>query len=87
MQQRLTASSVQQVTEQYFFARMKEERELKSTEGELRWIAYEEVPGLDMPASAKHMILHYLKEGRYTDCLYGGVAQEGGTEFVVLREF
>lgn len=71
----------------YFFARLKEERDLSSTEGTLRWVLYEEVPTLDMPVSAKHMILHYLKEGRFTDHLYAGITEETGTKFVVMREF
>ena len=40
-----------------------------------------------MPASAKHMILHYLKIGRFDDVLYGGVTEHGGTRFIPLREF
>lgn len=71
----------------YYFARLKEERELTSTEGILQWIPYGEIPALEMPVSAKHMILHYLREGRYTDKLYGGITQESGTEFVVMQEF
>ena len=71
----------------YFFARLKEERELTSTEGSLRWVAYKDVPRLDMPVSAKHMILHYLQVGRYTDHLYGGITEESGTKFVRMQEF
>ncbi len=71
----------------YFFARLKEQRELTSTEGILHWIPYEQVPSLEMPASAKLMILHYLKEGRYTDKRYGAVTRQTGTEFVELTEF
>lgn len=71
----------------YFFARLKEERELHSNEGILRWVSWEEVPALEMPGSAKHMICHYLKEGRFTDQLYGGITRAEGTEFVVFEEF
>ena len=71
----------------YFFARLKKVRELTSTEGILRWVAYEDVPDLEMPVSAKHMILHYLKEGRYTNHLYAGITEEDGTKFVVMRDF
>lgn len=71
----------------YFFARLRSPRMLKSTEGKLYWVPYEEVPGLDMPVSAKHMILHYLREGRFNDTLYAGITEEEGTEFVPLREF
>lgn len=71
----------------YFFARLKKVRELTSTEGILRWVAYEDIPDLEMPVSAKHMILHYLKEGRYTNHLYAGITEEDGTKFVVMRDF
>ena len=71
----------------YFFARMKEDRELWSTEGNLRWMSFDEIPDLYMPVSAKHMILHYLKEGRFTDHLYCGVTEETGSRFVIRRDF
>jgi len=71
----------------YFFARLKADVPLQSTEGNLRWVSYDEIPDLYMPVSAKHMILHYLKEGRYTDNLYCGVTEETGTRFVIMRSF
>ena len=71
----------------YFFASLKEDRELSSTEGILRWIPFEEVPSLEMPVSAKNMILHYLKEGRFTDSVYAGISEENGTNFVILQDF
>lgn len=82
---RLTEGELRQ--NYYFFAHLKEERELSSTEGNLRWIPYEEIPQLEMPVSAKHMIMHYLKEGRYTDCLYGGITERTGTNFVIMEDF
>lgn len=71
----------------YFFARLREERTLTSTEGTLRWVPYEEIPDLEMPVSAKHMILHYLKEGRYTEHLYGGITESADTKFVIMEDF
>lgn len=71
----------------YFFGRLKEERILHSTEGNLEWIPYNGFRRLPMPASAKHMILHYLETGRYDRQLYAGVTVEQGTSFVPLREF
>lgn len=71
----------------YFFAQMKEQRQLTSTEGILRWVPFEEIPQLSMPISARHMILHFLQEGRFTDLLYGGITQMDGTAFVPMEEF
>lgn len=71
----------------FFFARLKEERELRSTEGILKWVEYEDIPALDMPVSAKHMILHYLSVGRFDDAVYAGITEEAGTKFVPLQEF
>ena len=71
----------------YFFGSLKEEKELSSTEGTLEWIPFERVPELNMPVSAKHMILHYLQKGRLDDVLYGGLTQADGTAFVPLEEF
>lgn len=71
----------------YFFARLKEDRPLTSTEGTLRWIPFAEVPDLHMPVSAKPMLLHYLKVGRFTQDLYAGITEAAGTRFVALAEF
>lgn len=82
---RLTGGEIRQ--NYYFFGQLKEDKTLSSTEGNLRWIPNEEVPLLEMPVSAKHMILHYLKEGRFTDSIYAGITEETGTNFVIMREF
>ena len=82
---RLTSGEIRQ--NYYFFARLKEERPLTSTEGTLRRVPYGQIPALEMPVSAKHMILHYVKEGRFTDKLYAGITEERGTHFVEMREF
>lgn len=71
----------------YYFARLRERKELISTEGRLEHIAFADIPALHMPVSAKHMILHYLETGRYTQALYAGVTQEEGTPFLMMREF
>ena len=71
----------------YFFGRLRENRELTSTEGQLRWVPLEEFPRLSMPVSAKHMILHYLETGRFTEALYCGITEEDGTTFVPMRSF
>ena len=71
----------------YFFGRLKEKRELASTEGMLRWIPFTEIPQLPMPVSAKHMILHYLQIGQFNEEIYGGITEETGTTFVPMRSF
>lgn len=71
----------------YFFARLKTQKELTSSEGKLQWFSFEEMPALNMPVSAKHMILHYLETGRFNDRLYAGITEENGTAFVPMVEF
>lgn len=71
----------------YFFARLKEEKQLQSNEGTLKWVSFGEIPALSMPVSAKHMILHYLQTGRFTDCIYAGITEETGTKFTEMKEF
>lgn len=71
----------------YFFGRLPERYPLSSTEGKLHWFTYEQAAELEMPGSAKHMMLHYLREGRFTNHLYGGITRAAGTEFVPLEEF
>lgn len=71
----------------YFFARLKGDKPLSSTEGKLCWVPYEAISSLEMPVSAKHMILHYVREGRFTNKVYGGITEEDGTKFVEMQEF
>ena len=71
----------------YFFGKLKTQRSLESTEGNLHWFSYEEAENLQMPASAKHMLLHYLKIGRFDDRLYAGMTEDTGTRFAVMKEF
>lgn len=71
----------------YFFGKLKEERPLESTEGILKWFSYEEAEQLHMPASAKYMMLHYLKVGRFDDNLYAGITENGLTRFTVMQDF
>ena len=71
----------------YFFASLKGEAPLHSTEGKLQWIPYDAFSALPMPVSAKHMILHYIKQGRFDDVLYAGITRENGTDFVSMEEF
>ena len=58
-----------------------------SNEGRLEWVPDERVLELEMPASAKFMMEHYLTVGKETDKLYGGVTTVSGAQFVELEEF
>lgn len=71
----------------YFFGHLAADRELISSEGNLQWIPYGGFEDLNMPASAKFMIQHYLKVGRFDDHLYAGVTEKHGTRFVILEDF
>ena len=70
----------------YFFARLRVDRELTSTEGQLHWVNFKDIPALKMPSSAKHMILHYLKQGRFDDKIYAGVREHWGATFAPRGE-
>ena len=83
--QRLMGGEIRQ--NYYFFAKLKKDEPLQSTEGILRWVCLDEFEDLPMPVSAKHMIMHYLECGRYTDALYAGISEVSGTGFVALEEF
>lgn len=82
---RLTGGEIRQ--NYYFFGKLKETIPEYSSEGILKWVNFRDVPELEMPVSAKQMLLHYLKEGRFTDKLYCGITEEDGTNFVAMREF
>lgn len=71
----------------YFFARLKKEMDLSSNEGVLQWVAFDEIPSLHMPVSARHMMLHYLSSGRFDACIYCGITEETGTNFTAMADF
>ncbi|MCH5324818.1 MAG: NUDIX domain-containing protein [Eubacterium sp.] len=72
----------------YFFADLKNpDTQINSDEGELKWFSFDELDGVEMPFSAKYVIEHYLETGRYTDILYGGMAERDGIDFKELKEF
>ena len=71
----------------YFFARLKGERELKSTEGELHFFTWEQLKAVEMPLSARQMMDHYLTVGRFDEKCYAGITEPGGARFVELQSF
>ena len=71
-----------------FFAHLDDpEKIAKSNEGDLTWVPMASARELNMPHSAWYVVDHYLREGKNTDCLYGGVTTENSVEFTVLSEF
>ena len=52
-----------------------------SAEGHCQWFRLSELEDLPMPFTARHMINHYLAEGRHTAYLYGGIADRSCVHF------
>ena len=73
----------------YFFADLRSDIDIKleSNEGTLQWFELEELRDLEMPFSAKYMIVHYIENGRFNDKLYAGVADGEKVIFTELPEF
>ena len=71
----------------YFFGRLTGERELQSTEGEPRFFTWDVLKTIDMPVSARHMMDHYLRVGRFNEKRYAGITEPGGSRFVELQHF
>ena len=72
----------------YFFAELKAtvDENLHSNEGECKWFSLDEIENLEMPLTAKYMMEHYCKEGRFTDKVYVGVTYPDRIEFNELVE-
>lgn len=73
----------------YFFAQLKPGVEIAEScgEGRLEWADVRSVLDRKMPHTAWYMLEHYLREGRYTDLLYGGVTTQQGVVFTPIQEF
>lgn len=72
----------------YFFAQLKDDSMVStSNEGQLKWFAFEDILSLDMPFTSKKVTEHWVKEGRYTDKFYGGVATDNDMVFLEMKEF
>lgn len=59
---------------------------LVSNEGVCKWFQLDEISTLEMPLTAKYVMEHYCKVGRFTDALYVGAACPGNMEFHELME-
>ena len=71
----------------YFFARLTGDRHLTSTEGDLCFFTWKQLEHIDMPVSARHMMDHYLRVGRFDENRYAGITEPGGSRFVKLQHF
>ena len=72
----------------YFFAELKEglDTDLHSNEGVCKWFSLEEISGLKMPLTAKYMMEHYCKVGRWTEDVYVGVTYPDRIDIHTLAE-
>ena len=72
----------------YFFADLKPEHYslFTSNEGKCRWVDYADIMNYDMPLTARYVMDHYLRVGKYTDDLYGGVYDGTDYHFTEVRE-
>ena len=71
----------------YFFARLKQNLELVSNEGTLKWFPIKALHELEMPYTAKYVIEHYLEKGKYTTEMYVGVADGDKVQFIQFPVF
>ncbi len=71
----------------YFFAELKDgvNLSMECPEGILEWVPVDSVLDRNMPVTARFMLEHYLREGRYTDILYGGVTTETEAHFTAME--
>jgi 8-oxo-dGTP diphosphatase len=73
----------------FFFADLKPtiDVELLCNEGKPEWVAYDDILKREMPYTAKYVLNHYFRVGKYTTSVYGGIATETALDFIELEEF
>lgn len=72
----------------YYFAELRHGASVHdSNEGRLEWHDMSRLDDLPMPVTARHVVEHYLREGRFTDRLYGGLTTAEGPVFAELSSF
>lgn len=73
----------------YYFADLKPEEEvnMRSDEGRVEWVPYDQILDRKMPLTAKLMLEHYLHTGALDDVLYSGTTTETGMVFAELKDF
>lgn len=73
----------------YYFASLKDDVDitLDSSEGKLRWVPLDQVMEKEMPLTAKFMLDHYFRQGRFDDKLYCGTTMEDQMIVTELKDF
>lgn len=73
----------------FYFANLENgiEMDLRSNEGVLGWFDYEEIKKLGMSFSGQNVMKHYMEIGKFTQEIYGGVADGEGVVFTEMPEF
>ena len=72
----------------YYFAEIKAGFDVSSSnEGRLEWHSLGSLDTLPMPVTARYVVDHYMKVGRYDDKLYGGLTTSDGPVFAVMDDF
>ena len=74
----------------YFFAELPQaSRPFVSNEGRLKWFDLRalEDPQIEMPFSARYVVIHYARTGKDTDALYIGASAASGVVFTEIAEF
>ena len=63
------------------------DEEITSNEGNLQWFDWGELYDLDMPFSAKKVLIHYFEIGIFSSHMFTGTAVNGTMEFHKLMAF
>lgn len=72
----------------YFFAELKAGYSVNdSNEGRLEWHDMNALDDLPMPVTARHVVDHYVRQGRFNGALYAGATTEAGSVFTELVDF
>lgn len=71
----------------FYFANLENgtEMDLSSNEGVLGWFDYEEIKKLGMSFSGQNVMKHYMEIGRFTQEIYGGVADGEKVVFTEMK--
>ncbi len=71
----------------FYFANLENgtNMDLQSNEGVLKWFDYDEVKALGMSFSGQNVMKHYMGIGRFTQEIYGGVADGEKVVFTEMK--